>query len=45
VALNCYYDHAGGWHSFAERVCHRRLSHGRRRADRASRGWRRYRSR
>jgi len=23
VALNCYYDHAGGWHSFAERACHR----------------------
>ncbi len=23
VALNCDYDHAGGWHSFAERVCHR----------------------
>lgn len=22
VALNCYYDHAGGWHSFAERACH-----------------------
>jgi glyoxylase-like metal-dependent hydrolase (beta-lactamase superfamily II) len=23
VALNCYYDYAGGWHSFAERACHR----------------------
>ena len=23
VALNCYYDHAGGWHSFTERACHR----------------------
>ena len=23
VALNSYYDHAGGWHSFAERACHR----------------------
>jgi glyoxylase-like metal-dependent hydrolase (beta-lactamase superfamily II) len=23
VALNCHYDHAGGWHSFAERACHR----------------------
>jgi glyoxylase-like metal-dependent hydrolase (beta-lactamase superfamily II) len=23
VALNCYYDHAGGWHSFVERACHR----------------------
>lgn len=22
VALNCYYDHAGGWHGFAERACH-----------------------
>ena len=22
VALNRYYDHAGGWHSFAERACH-----------------------
>ncbi len=22
VALNCFYDHAGGWHSFAERACH-----------------------
>ncbi len=22
VALNCFYDHAGGWHSFADRVCH-----------------------
>lgn len=22
VALNDYYDHAGGWHSFAERACH-----------------------
>ena len=22
VALNCYYDHAGGWYSFAERACH-----------------------
>jgi glyoxylase-like metal-dependent hydrolase (beta-lactamase superfamily II) len=22
VALNCYYDHAGGWHCFAERACH-----------------------
>ena len=22
VALNCYYDHAGGWPSFAERACH-----------------------
>jgi glyoxylase-like metal-dependent hydrolase (beta-lactamase superfamily II) len=22
VALNCYYDHAGGWHSFADRACH-----------------------
>ncbi len=23
VALNSFYDHAGGWHSFAERACHR----------------------
>lgn len=23
VALNCFYDHAGGWHSFADRACHR----------------------
>ncbi|GAB5467626.1 MAG: MBL fold metallo-hydrolase [Rhodospirillales bacterium] len=22
VALNCYYDHAGGWAGFADRVCH-----------------------
>ena len=22
VALNSYYDHAGGWHSFANRACH-----------------------
>ncbi len=22
VALNCYYDHAGGWASFANRACH-----------------------
>ena len=22
VALNSYFDHAGGWHSFAERACH-----------------------
>jgi len=22
VALNCYFDHAGGWHSFTERLCH-----------------------
>ncbi|MEM7172929.1 MAG: MBL fold metallo-hydrolase [Pseudomonadota bacterium] len=22
VALNSYYDHAGGWHAFAERACH-----------------------
>ena len=22
VALTCSYDHAGGWHSFAERACH-----------------------
>ena len=22
VALNCYYDHAGAWYSFAERACH-----------------------
>lgn len=22
VALNDFYDHAGGWHSFAERACH-----------------------
>ena len=22
VALNCYYDHAGGWHNFADRACH-----------------------
>jgi len=22
VALNCFYDHAGGWHSFANRACH-----------------------
>jgi glyoxylase-like metal-dependent hydrolase (beta-lactamase superfamily II) len=22
VALNCFYDHAGGWHAFAERACH-----------------------
>ena len=23
VACNAYYDHAGGWHGFAERACHR----------------------
>jgi glyoxylase-like metal-dependent hydrolase (beta-lactamase superfamily II) len=23
VALNGYYDHAGGWHSFSDRACHR----------------------
>ena len=23
VASNSYYDHAGGWHGFAERACHR----------------------
>ncbi len=23
VALNDSYDHAGGWHSFSERACHR----------------------
>jgi glyoxylase-like metal-dependent hydrolase (beta-lactamase superfamily II) len=23
VALTCSYDHAGGWHSFSERACHR----------------------
>ncbi len=23
VALNCYYGHAGGWHSFAERATFR----------------------
>jgi glyoxylase-like metal-dependent hydrolase (beta-lactamase superfamily II) len=22
VALNCYFDHAGGWHSFLDRACH-----------------------
>lgn len=22
VALNCYYDHAGGWADFADRACH-----------------------
>lgn len=22
VALNFYYDHAGGWHSFSDRACH-----------------------
>ncbi len=22
VALNCYFDHAGGWHSFSDRACH-----------------------
>ncbi|MHA1159043.1 MAG: MBL fold metallo-hydrolase [Alphaproteobacteria bacterium] len=22
IALNHYYDHAGGWHSFADRACH-----------------------
>ncbi len=22
VALNCYYDHAGGWHNFSDRACH-----------------------
>lgn len=22
VALNCYFDHAGGWHGFAGRLCH-----------------------
>ena len=22
VALNCYYDHAGGWHKFSDRACH-----------------------
>ena len=24
VALNCYFDHAGGWYSFSERLCHPR---------------------
>ena len=23
VALNCYYDHSGGWHGFSDRACHR----------------------
>jgi glyoxylase-like metal-dependent hydrolase (beta-lactamase superfamily II) len=23
IALTCSYDHAGGWHSFRERACHR----------------------
>lgn len=23
VALNSYYDHAGGWHGYAERACHK----------------------
>jgi len=27
VALNCYYDHAGGWHNFAERACHSLEAH------------------
>ena len=22
IALNCSYDHAGGWYSFSERLCH-----------------------
>lgn len=22
VALNCYFDHAGGWHGFSARACH-----------------------
>ncbi len=22
IALNCYFDHAGGWYNFAERLCH-----------------------
>jgi glyoxylase-like metal-dependent hydrolase (beta-lactamase superfamily II) len=22
IALNCYFDHSGGWHSFNERLCH-----------------------
>ena len=22
IALNCYFDHGGGWHSFNERLCH-----------------------
>lgn len=22
VALNCYYDHAGGWHGYRDRACH-----------------------
>ncbi|MBT4888249.1 MAG: MBL fold metallo-hydrolase [Rhodospirillales bacterium] len=22
VALNCYYDHSGGWHNFSMRACH-----------------------
>ncbi len=22
VALNCFFDHAGGWHNFSDRVCH-----------------------
>jgi len=22
IALNCYFDHGGGWHSFTERLCH-----------------------
>ena len=24
IALNCYFDHAGGWYSFNERLCHPR---------------------
>jgi glyoxylase-like metal-dependent hydrolase (beta-lactamase superfamily II) len=27
VALNRYYDHAGGWHNFAERACHSLEAH------------------
>jgi len=22
IALNCYFDHAGGWYEFSERLCH-----------------------
>ena len=22
IAMNCYFDHAGGWHTFDERLCH-----------------------
>lgn len=22
IALNCYFDHGGGWHSFTQRLCH-----------------------